>query len=72
MLLENAEEAVAGEGLSGFKQFMRRVPVAICDWPVGCDAVDLPPFFNINDDAALHEAERWLRAAGDENQRCSA
>jgi molybdopterin-guanine dinucleotide biosynthesis protein A len=55
-LLPRLENAVLEEGMAGFKQFLRGVPVAILDWK----SSDPSPFFNINDRDALAEANSLL------------
>lgn len=71
-LLADLERAVGSEGLGGFKQFLRTVQVAEYDWPNSAGP-DLPsPFFNVNDRAALEEAECWLRRSGQGMLTCSA
>ena len=67
-LLAELEIAVGQDGLSGFKQFMRTIPVARLDWP----PAEPPPFFNINDPAALERASSWLQPAGETACKCSA
>lgn len=58
-LLPRLEEAVLEEGMAGFKQFLRHIPVATLDW----EPADHSPFFNINDPDALVEAARLLDRA---------
>jgi molybdopterin-guanine dinucleotide biosynthesis protein A len=71
-LLPDLERAVGGEGLGGFKQLLRTVRVAERAWPTDAGP-DVPsPFFNVNDRAALEEAECWLRRAEEGAQTCSA
>lgn len=65
-LLADLERAVLREGQAGFREFVRGVAVAKCDWPPPGAASDPPPFFNINDPETLSEAARWLRQAPDE------
>jgi len=55
-LLPRLKEAVLEEGMAGFKQFLREIPVATLDW----ESSDLSPFFNINDPDALVAAARLL------------
>jgi molybdopterin-guanine dinucleotide biosynthesis protein A len=62
------ERAIGQDGLSGFKQFMRTIPVARHDWP----PAEPPPFFNINDHAALEQASNWLLPADERALTCSA
>jgi len=54
-ILPVLEQAVSGDGLAGFKQFLCRVSLAEENWPTETP----PPFFNINDQEALSQAE-WL------------
>ena len=71
-LLPEVESAVLGDGRAGFKEFRPAVAAAECDWPPVAGRLQPPPFFNINDPAALREAARWIRAAPEECQECSA
>ena len=60
-LLPSLEEAIFEHGLAGFKQYLDSAPQASLDWGMGePNPTEPPPFFNINDSAALEEAERWL------------
>lgn len=61
------EHAVGVDGLAGFKQFLRRIELAVEDWP----KVNLTPFFNINDREGLREAGRLMNEL-QETTRCSA
>jgi molybdopterin-guanine dinucleotide biosynthesis protein A len=67
-LLADLEVVVGRCGLSGFKQFMQTLQFARCHWPVA----EPPPFFNINDRAALDQASNWLQAADRTAVKCSA
>ncbi|NNK31834.1 MAG: molybdenum cofactor guanylyltransferase [Xanthomonadales bacterium] len=58
-LLPELERAVIEDNLGGFRQFLRRRPLAVLDWPSEAAA---PPFFNINDRQALATAEGMLRS----------
>jgi len=71
-LLAELERAVGGEGLGGFKQLTRTVRVAECAWQADARPDAPSPFFNVNDRAALAEAELWLRRAGERPLPCSA
>jgi molybdopterin-guanine dinucleotide biosynthesis protein A len=71
-LLPQLERSVAGEGLGGFKQLARAVSVAECAWQPAVRPDIPPPFFNVNDHAALQEAERLLEIAAGAHLRCSA
>jgi molybdopterin-guanine dinucleotide biosynthesis protein A len=51
-VLTELDKAVRGQGLGGFKAFLRSQPHAVLDW--ADDGGD--PFFNINDRAALRRA----------------
>jgi molybdopterin-guanine dinucleotide biosynthesis protein A len=62
-VLPHLEKAVSEDGMSGFKQFFDRVPLAEMDWPIGEDHVECSaasPFFNINDQPALEQARRLM------------
>lgn len=52
-------EAVFDNGMSGFREFLATVAWSTVDWPVESP----PPFFNINDPAALALVRGWLGAA---------
>ena len=67
-LLSDLEVATGRDGLSGFKQFMQTLRFARCHWPVA----EPPPFFNINDPAALDQARSWLQATGEAASTCLA
>jgi len=56
-VLQPLERAVRQAGLAGFKQFMGLIKTAELNWPTA----DPPPFFNVNDPAALEQANRWIR-----------
>jgi molybdopterin-guanine dinucleotide biosynthesis protein A len=71
-LLAELERAVEGEGCGGFKQLARVVAVAECPWQVADRPDTPPPFFNVNDHAALREAEGLLQLASGDRLRCSA
>jgi molybdopterin-guanine dinucleotide biosynthesis protein A len=70
-LLPRLESAVVNEGLGGFMQLIRTVRVAECDWQHDERSGNPPPFFNVNDEATLEEAQRWLRVAGESATQCS-
>jgi len=58
-LLPDLESAVLGQGKSGFKQYLDSAPLALLDWQQrAAHSMEPPPFFNINDPAALEEAEQ--------------
>lgn len=57
-ILPALQHAVTAGGLSGFKQFLRRVRLAERDWPPSTPS----PFFNINDQEALREAGQMINA----------
>ena len=71
-LLQNVEQAVRRDGLAGFKQFLRALEAANCDWQPLRDPREPPPFLNINDPEALEAAAQWLRPAREDDSRCSA
>jgi len=71
-LLPDLERAVLREAQASFRQFVRGVEVAEYDWPAPDAASGPPPFFNINDPAALREAARWVRPVPEEHVECSA
>jgi len=71
-LLAVLEEAVIEDGLAGFKQFLARVRAARCDWPAVEPGDAPPPFFNVNDDQALRQAELWMGHSVPGRRRCSA
>lgn len=56
-LLPELANAVNEQGMGGFKQFLNIRPMAELDW----DVTDISPFFNINDPAALVEAQRIMK-----------
>lgn len=68
-LLPQLEQAVMVEGQAGFKRFLRAAGAARCEWPASpeagveasVEAAAPPPFFNVNDPAALELARAWLR-----------
>lgn len=63
-LLPQLEQAAGRRHQAGFKPFLREIRAAHCGWPAGDaerGAEDTPPpFFNVNDPAALEQAGRWL------------
>lgn len=60
-LLPSLQEAVFEHGLAGFKQYLESAPQASMDWDLPeLKSLEPSPFFNINDPAALREAENWL------------
>ncbi len=66
-ILPILQHAVSVKGLSGFKQFLREVRLAERDWPSSIPS----PFFNINDQEALREADRLINESR-EKPACSA
>ena len=64
-LLPQLEQAVMAEGQAGFKRFLRATGAAHCEWPADEEGSVVagapPPFFNVNDPAALEQARAWLR-----------
>ena len=70
-LLAPLERAVLQEDLRGLKQFIGRVKAAACVWPVSGQSDVAPPFFNINDEAALQRAECWIARDWEKHSRCS-
>jgi molybdopterin-guanine dinucleotide biosynthesis protein A len=66
-ILPLLEKAVTVEGMAGFKQFLGRVEMAQEPWPRETPS----PFFNVNDQATLQEAEMLLIKAK-EDSICSA
>jgi molybdopterin-guanine dinucleotide biosynthesis protein A len=71
-LLPAVEQAVLGEGLAGFKQFLRTLEAAPCNWQPPRDPLEPPPFLNINDPGELEVAAQWLDPGREEGSRCSA
>jgi molybdopterin-guanine dinucleotide biosynthesis protein A len=71
-LLPDLEQAVLRGGQAGFKQFLPAIEAAECDWPATRGPLEPPPFFNINEPAALREAARWVRPVPEEYSECSA
>jgi len=67
-LLTDLEQAVGQGEMGGFKAFIRMIQAAECHWP----AAHPPPFFNINDAAALDRAERWILTGRRAKSSCSA
>ena len=65
-LLPGLEQAVSGDGLRGFKEYLRTIDAAECDWPPARDPAAPPPFLNVNDPTELRAAARWLRRAREE------
>ena len=55
-LLPVLKSAVLGQGMGGFKQFLRVHNLAVLNW----DESDISPFFNINDPGALAAAKRLM------------
>jgi molybdopterin-guanine dinucleotide biosynthesis protein A len=67
-LLPRLEQAVVREKMAGFKQFLRQCELAVLDWP----ATEPPPFFNINDQAALRHAAGLVGSVTGVTGTCSA
>lgn len=59
-VLPELERAVSRDGQAGFKPFLRTLRAAQCAWPDDLAPGEPPPFFNINDPAALTQAGRWI------------
>ena len=59
-VLPDLERAVGRDGQAGFKPFLRDLRAVECAWPDDAPAGEPPPFFNINDPAALVQAGRWM------------
>lgn len=59
-LLAQLEQAVMEEGQAGLKPFLRTVDAVRCEWPAAAASDGVPPFFNVNDPAALEQARAWL------------
>jgi len=71
-LLAPLEQAVLEKGLRGLKQFMGCVKAVSCVWPVSEQFDHIPPpFYNINDEAALQRAESWFARDRENYSRCS-
>jgi len=56
-LVARLERAVKQDEMSGLRQFMATIQTAEKHWP----PAHPPPFFNVNDPAALHQAASWIR-----------
>lgn len=56
-VLHPLERAVGQGGHAGIKRFMKSIQTAELCVPVA----EPPPFFNVNDRAALEQASRWIR-----------
>jgi len=67
-VIKALEEAVLGEKMASFKQFLRVTDLAVLDWP---DSYP-PPFFNVNDKEALLQADRFLKGFSRNAETCSA
>jgi molybdopterin-guanine dinucleotide biosynthesis protein A len=65
-VLQTLERAVGQADLAGFKQFMGLIKTAELNWPTA----EPPPFFNVNDRAALEQADRWIRQDARLAQAC--
>jgi molybdopterin-guanine dinucleotide biosynthesis protein A len=62
------EQAVMDEKMAGFKQFLRVNELAVLEWP----GSDPSPFFNINDQDALHHAGCLIESETGEPDPCAA
>lgn len=69
-VLPDLERAVGREGQAGFKPFLRALRAAECAWPDDAPPGGAPPFFNINDPAALTQAGRWIEHSAVARQEC--
>ena len=67
-LLPLLERAVVDQKMAGFKQFLRVNELAVLDWP----GSDPSPFFNINDQDALHHAGCLIESETGEPDPCAA
>ncbi len=67
-ILPQIEKAFFEQQMTGFKQVLRVLEVARLEWPRSKP----PPFFNINDRDALHEAGRLIESQSGKLQPCSA
>lgn len=65
-LTDRIREAVSNQQMAGFMQFLRVQEHAILDWPEQAQN----PFFNINDPAALEQAQQRIEQETDAEQ-CS-
>ncbi len=63
------EQAVIGDGMAGFKQFLRRHGLAELCWEGNDPNTGAPPFFNINDRDMLERAQRYFPDRA-ENKPC--
>ena len=63
---DRIREAVSNQQMAGFMQFLRVQEHAILDWPEQAQN----PFFNINDPAALEQAQQRIEQETDAEQ-CS-
>jgi molybdopterin-guanine dinucleotide biosynthesis protein A len=68
-VLPELERAVVRDGQAGFKPFLRALRAAECVWSDEAGPGGPPPFFNVNDPAALRQAARWI---GQETPACQA
>jgi molybdopterin-guanine dinucleotide biosynthesis protein A len=64
------ERAVLGEGMAGFKQFLRLRPLVELRWKGNDPETGAQPFFNINDRDTLDRAQQFFMNPA-ENDRCS-
>jgi molybdopterin-guanine dinucleotide biosynthesis protein A len=71
-LLPSLEQAVEGAGMAGLKQFLRTIEFGQVDGSEWARPAGPPPFFNINDPAALDQASRWILSQRRVRTSCSA
>jgi molybdopterin-guanine dinucleotide biosynthesis protein A len=71
-LLPRLEQAVVREGMAGLKQFLQMIDFAELAWSDRTQPAGPPPFFNINDPAALDQAGRWMLTERRAHSSCSA
>jgi molybdopterin-guanine dinucleotide biosynthesis protein A len=71
-LLPPLEQAVEGAGMAGLKQFLHTIEFARVDGSEWARPAGPPPFFNINDPAALDQASRWVLSEQRARSSCSA
>jgi molybdopterin-guanine dinucleotide biosynthesis protein A len=69
-VLPDLERAVGRDGQAGFKPLLRALQAAECVWPDQAMAGEPPPFFNINDRAALRQAGRWIKQSTTRERTC--
>ena len=69
-IMRELERAVLGDGMAGFKQFLRLHPLVELHWKDNDPETGAPPFFNINDRDTLDRARQFFTDSA-ENDRCS-